>query len=291
VGIFTTREIVLSIYITIIVIFVLARKKIRDGLAEVIRIALTPKLIIPFALILVCAAIIVYIFTRVSIWDWIYLKDVIVWVIFVGVPLCFNMASKGIEKYTFRNIVIDNLRLTAILEFFCSTFTFNFWVELLLQPVLAFFILMNTIAAKKDEYTPAKKVIDFILVIGGFILLYYTVLNAIDFFKNSETESEFVDIVVSFCLPIILSLLYLPFMYLFAVYARYESLFCVMASKEPKERRIRILHKVKVMASCGLSYNRVRKFQKEYACRMYTRMGSDDFDDLISDFRSSRRNK
>ena len=93
--------------------------------------------------------------------------------------------------------------------------------------------------------------------------------------------------IIIFCIPIIFSLLYLPFAYVFAIYAKYEVLFILLNFKERMYKKIIRRHKLKVIGVCKLSYKYICKFEKEYIKRMYISMRQDEFIELIKDFKSS----
>jgi len=283
--ILSTREIATSIYIALIIIYIFMSRKIRPSAVNVIKAACSKKLVIPFLIMLLFASAFVFALTYLPFWDWIYLKDIIIWVLFAGVPVCFNAVSKTIEKHYFRNMITDNLKFAALVEFFTGTFTFNIVVELILQPVLVFFVLLQTIAGTKDEYISVKKLINWVVSISGLLILGLTIKNAV----ASYNDINVVNVIVSFCLPIVLSLLYLPFAHGFAVYAKYEMLFIRMSFKEPKDKRIGRKYRRKVILLCKLSYNKVCKFENEYIKRMYVTMKDTEFDNIIKDFKEARR--
>lgn len=279
--IFTTREIVTAVYLAIIIIYVFADKKIRPSVTAVIKAACVKKLLIPFLILLIYACTVVFFLTDLPFWNWAYLKDIIIWVLFAGIPVCFKAVSKTINKYYFRNMITDNLKFTALVEFFTGTFTFNIVVEFILQPVLVLFILLQAVADTKEEYIMVKKLMNWIVSVIVLIIIGFTIRTAI----ISSSDITAINIIVSFCLPIFFSLLYLPFAHGFAVYAKYELLFIRMSFKEPKDKQKRRKHKLKVIRLCKLSYNKVCKFEREYIKRMYTAMNDTEFNSIIEKFK------
>lgn len=282
-GIFSTREIAIIIWAIILLLYVSLRKKGRAAILPVIKAACQMKLIIPFIFVLLYAAAFVWLCTYLPLWDWLYLKDIIFWTLFVGVPVCFNATSRELEEHYFRDIVIDNLKFTALAEFFTGTFTFNIVVELILQPTLVFLVALQAVAKNKAE--KVVKLIDGIMGITGLIIILFTIKNA----YAAIGHIVFIDIIVSFIVPILLSILYLPVAYCFAVYSKYELLFLRMRSKEPKDKKTRIVHRIKVLQLCKLSYKKVCKFLygNQYLGRMYINMSNDEFNSLIDTFRGT----
>lgn len=282
--IFSTREVVTCFYILIFTVYVFFSPPIRSSVINVIKSACTVKLVIPFIFMIIYTTLIVYALTQTSFWKWIYIKDIVIWVLFAGVPVCFNAVSKNIEEHYFRSIIIDNLKFLALVEFFVGTFTFNLVVEFIMQPVLVLFILLEVVAGTKDEYKEVKKLMNWVVSISGFIILGFTINVAI----TSYSKLDNVDNIVSFFIPIIFSLMYLPIAYGFVVYSKYEILFIRMCFKEPKDKITIYKHRLKVMGVCRFSYKDICKFEKEYIKYMYVNMKHDEFNELINNFKSAR---
>ena len=59
----------------------------------------------------------------------------LVWFVFSGLIYCMNAVSKEADEEYIRKVLKDNLKLTIVLEFIISTFTFNIWVELVIIPI------------------------------------------------------------------------------------------------------------------------------------------------------------
>lgn len=280
--IFTTRELAIFIYAIILIAYILLRKKGKDIIMPVIKAACHIKLVVPFLIMLLFAIAFTWLCTYLPFWDWKYIKDIIFWTIFAGVPVCFNAASRKIEEQYFKNIIVDNLKFAALAEFFTGTFTFHIFLELFLQPLLVLFMLLQSTIVEKTE--SVKKLIDGLVAILGFGILVLTIKSAID----SVGSIQFIDIVVGLTLPIVLSLFYLPVAYFFAVYAKYEILFLRMEFKEPNDKKLKLKHRIAVVGACKLSYKRVCNFLNVYVQKMYVNMNKEDFDTIIQEFKTNK---
>ncbi len=279
---FSTREIAIFIYAVILIIYILAKNKGKKILMPVMKAACHIKLIIPFIVVLMFATAFVWICTYLKFWDWVYLKDIVFWTLFAGVPICFNAASRKIDEHYFRNIIIDNLKFAALVEFITGTFTFHIVIELILQPLLVFFIMLQYVA--KEKSTSVKKFVDGIVGVTGILIIVFTINSAI----NAIDTIHFVDIIVGLLLPIAMSVLYLPLAYFFAVYSKYEILFLRMSFKEPEDKKIRRKHRIEVLKTCKLSYAKICRFLNEYVQKMYVTMPEADFCEIIDDFRKTK---
>lgn len=278
--IFSTREIAFVFYLLLIIIFVFVKDSIRPSVISVIKLALSKKLIIPFIGMCLYCILLVHFSTFLPFWNWIYIKDVIIWFLFAGVSFCYNAINSNLEDNYFRNIIFDNLGLSVLIGFFISTFTFNIFVELILQPVIVFFILIQAMSETKEEYKQVKELLDWIIGILGLIILLFTIKEAI----VTYSEHSIIDTIVSFFIPIVFSLLYIPIAYLFALYSKYEIVFMRMSFMEPKDKKIKRQHRYAVLRLCKFSYKKICMFERNCIKNMYITMSQNEFNNIINTF-------
>lgn len=277
---FSTRELALGLYALIFIVWLLCSRKIRSSTINLIKSTCHRQLIVPFFFMLCYAGTAVYGLSCLSFWKWQYLKDIVIWVLFAGVPICFNAVNTKEEQY-FRNIVIDNLKFTALVEFIFGTFTLSFIAELIIQPIILLLFLLRAMFEKEEKYKAFKQFLDAVIAISGILLIYFTAKEAI----TSYIYLNALDLLVSFLTPIAFSVFYLPIAYLFAVYAKYQVLFIRMTFKSPKSKKLKRKHRWKVFVACGLSYKQICRFEKEYVKRLYVSLSESDFIKLIQEFK------
>jgi len=280
--IFSTREIATGTWLIIFVFFVFVYPKTRKPAIQFARIACSKQLLFPFIVMLVYALILVRLFTLLPIWKTIYMKDIIIWVLFIGVPLCFQAVSEDADSTYFKNMLLSNLKLAILVEYLISSFTFSLIAELILLPVLSLLFMLDAVASTDDKYMPTKKVLSSLLGIIGLVILVCTLKNAID----AYADLGIADLLISFFIPIVFSVLYIPIAYSFAIYAKYQIVFVRMGFREPNDKRVKRRHRLSVIKECGLSYKRICTFEKEFAHKMYVRMSTEEFDDLLERFRA-----
>ena len=107
-SLFSTREIVSALYLLIFIVFIITKKSIRSSLLNVIKAFFCFKIQVPIFLLLLYGSIPVLVAKQFSFWKWIYIKDIIIWLIFAGVPGCLNV-SDAKEQSHFMKIVIEYL--------------------------------------------------------------------------------------------------------------------------------------------------------------------------------------
>ena len=284
-GIFSTRETASIIYISLFVFFAILHKTFRTSILNLIKCTLKIKLLVPFILILLYACIIICVLNKVTLLDYIYIKKIIIWVLFSGIPVCFNAMNNTIEEHYFKHMITNNIKFAALAEFLTGTFTFSLLIELIMQPLITFFILLQAISTIEEKYKALSKILNYIITILGFVILGFTIITAI----NEYMQVDSMQAIISFCLPLVLSILYLPFAYFFAVYSKYDILFTRMTLMEPQEKKLKMINRLKVLSICKLSYKKICKFSKEYVKNMYVTTSENEFDIIVSNFRNSNR--
>jgi len=285
--IFSSREIALGIWAFVLIIALFVNKKIRSSFYGMIKIALSRHLSIPFLCILIYTGVFTFILTRFSIWEWIYLKDIIIWVLFAGVPTCFKAISKSVIEKFYVKIVLDNIILSAFVEFILSTFTFHLAIELLLIPILVFLFLAQAMAETRNELKPLHKPVSFVIIIVVILIFLFTAIIALNEYRSIGITTS----IVEFCIPVMFSLMILPVAYLFSIIARYQSVFGRMSFRIPDDNQIQKIYKYKVFRTCGLSHNRILQFENEYVGIFYKNMGKEKFYETFQEFREKRSDK
>lgn len=280
--IFSTRELATAFWVGAILIAVgmaiVTNKKIRQGFIGVLKCFFNRKLRKLWEIYLLYIGIITLMFSRFPIWKNIYLKDIILWTLFSGLTICMNaVAGEADEKYISK-VLKDNIRFTVVTEFLLSTFTFSFWVELIIIPITTVIVLFDTVAEHKSDAIAVHKLLQDVMAFAGLCVILQTVRVEILEYR----ELNVINTLVSFFIPIVYLLLVTPLEYAFELYSKYEMLFIQMHFKEPSDKMVQRKRHLKVIKVCGLSVKRIMLFQKQCIPRMYISMPDVEFDLLIS---------
>lgn len=285
--ILTTREWATVIWAFILFVYAMVHRQIREAFWNVVKIFFGKKLRILWGIIFLYVLGITLIFYQLPFWDNAFIKDIIVWFVFSGLIYCMNAVSKEADEEYIRKVLKDNLKLTIVLEFIISTFTFNIWVELVIIPITTIIVIMNVIAEREEEYEKVHKLLDMVLAVAGFWILYETIKIGIHEYKELDALNTF----ISFMIPIVYLILMIPLEYALELYSKYELLFLRMTFKEEKDKNTKIRHRIAVLCTCGGSVRRILAFQKAYVGKMYVGMKEAEFDNLIFEFSKAYKDK
>lgn len=280
--IFSTRELATAFWTGIILVAVgmaiVTNKKARKSFIEVLKCFFGRKIRMLWEIYFLYIGIITFLFSRLPIWESIYLKDIIIWTLFSGLTICINaVAGEADEKYILK-VLKDNIRFTMVTELLLSTFTFSFWVELIIIPITTVIVLFDTVAEHKSDAIAVHKLLQDVMAFAGLCVILQTVRVGILEYR----ELNVINTLVSFFIPIVYLLLVTPLEYAFELYSKYEMLFIQMHFKEPSDKMVQRKRHLKVIKVCGLSVKRIMLFQKQCIPRMYISMPDVEFDLLIS---------
>lgn len=273
--VFSTREVASIIYLILFFAFLIIRSKNITLLTNLIKSAFNKVFIIPILCLLAYAGLIIYGLQLIPVWDWILVKDIVIWVLFVATPICFKAATnRNKSQYPFKRMVIDNFVWSAILEFFIGAFTFSFGAEMIIVPAFSLLVLLQNHDRDNEQYKNVNKLLEGISMITGLILLGFTIDKAV----KVIAQDGIVDVLVSFCIPIIFSVAFLPIVYFLAVKGQYHDLFVLVRIRNKDGEKTLSLKKKKIFKVCGLSYKKLLKFRKVYTTEYIGKVcfGNDD---------------
>lgn len=219
--IFSTREIAMVFWSLIFMSFLFINKKIRKSIVDILKIIFTKNIMIPFFIILIYLKLLLVLFIfRFRMGQYLDLKEIMIWVLFSGIPLCYGVVNNKPDKHYIRKIINDNIKFIILIEFIISTFTFSLKTELIIVPLFTFLFMLEIVSGMRDEYEDANKFISYILSISGFIILYKLLSLAIQNYKELNSVESLVTIVT----PIILTILYIPLIFIFRISFKYNNI-------------------------------------------------------------------
>lgn len=214
------REIAILVWLGIFFTWAISQKDIRKSLFAIFKAFTQKAILISSILMLLYIGAMIYVLYRVNFWDISILSDTVIWIFGVAAVLFINISHTQEDDY-FRKVIIDNIKLVVFIEFLTNLYVFDLWIELLLVPILASIGAMLGVASARPAY---KQVESFLTVIVAFIgvgFLAYALYNVIVDLKGFASLQS----LRTFVLPIILTIMFLPFVYALAVYVIYDLIF------------------------------------------------------------------
>lgn len=250
----TNREWATMVWVGIIAAYVLREPDVRGSLRAVLGALLTPKIIVSIAAFVAWMILVVWIAAQFGAWKLAMLKNTVLWAV-PGAAFVVASSKAATEPGYFRRRVASAIGLTAVLEFYLNSATFDLIWELVLQPVLFLAVGVSVVAGKKREYAPARGVANGVLFALVLLLFIPPTARLVSDWGTIIAEQTLLD----FALPVWLTVAALPFVYVLSLLSSYEQVFMHMRSATqdrpvPRKAKLALFSKLHVRLGAVSSF-------------------------------------
>jgi hypothetical protein len=280
-GLLDNREKAWLIWIAFGLILVLRSKNFPSSLVSVVKTLLSKQILIVLAAMVGYVSLEVCVFHRLGLWDFGMVKATVVWLLGQALVMVFNHNRAHKDASYFKRTVLASLKVALVLDFLVNFYVLPIFLEIALVPILFLVAAMLELSKTREEYIRVRHLMQYVMAAIGFSLLGYAtarLIGDVDSFAS-------VDTLRLFALPIVLTLLFLPFVYALAVYTAYETIF-VRIKLWVADTELARYTRRRVLRACLFRLSRVNRFANEYAVRLSTVKSQSDTIKLISDFRA-----
>ncbi len=142
------------------------------------------------------------------------------WLFSVGIILVFNINDAKNTGF-FKGIFFSAIKWTIILEFVVNLYSFSLFAEIIILPVLFFLLVTQALAELDKKHKVVLNFLRNIIAIVGLSIFSYSLYKTIVNFDDVLTFQN----LFMFLLPSTITILFIPFVYLLALYSTYESYF------------------------------------------------------------------
>ena len=219
-----TRETAIAIWLFVALMCVAYRQDTRQSLGKVAQSFFNWKIFRWWIAMGVYLGLAIYIFYILGLWVPDLLKDALFFYLFSGTITFLKVNKITEEKYFFRELLTENLKLGIIVEFLMALYTFSLWVELILVPFTFMLVGIQVFTGRDEKFRQFKKLINYIWIIIGLIVIYHIVNSVI--LHLSELLS--LDNLRQILFTPNLVLVFIPFLYILSLYMTYETQFILL---------------------------------------------------------------
>ncbi|MEP5763296.1 MAG: hypothetical protein ABJ308_01815 [Halieaceae bacterium] len=233
--VFNNREIATLVWLLIALAWCLRHEKIRIGLGNVIRAAFAKPLLKIYALMFSYIITMVYFLYEFGLWGFEQTKSTLVWTFSVALVSLFRHKEIQENPEYFKKSLLDNFNLVIVIEFIVTFYSFHILFELAFIPAVALLAGVHAYSGFDDKYKLVENLLDkFFMALGVFLLIYagHNIIIGLAGFATMETLTDFY-------IPPVLSILFLPFVYLISVYSSYERAFIRIGSNAADRKILR----------------------------------------------------
>lgn len=257
--IFNNREIALFVWIVLIIGGVLLIKGVRKSLPNLLKTLFCKPIMLSILAMLTYITLIILVLYLIRFWDISLLKDTVYWLFGGAFVMLFHANKVYKEDNYFKNIVIDNLKLILVLEFILNLYAYSLVIELILVPIIIIVVILSAFSEGKEEYKPAKKFFDYLLMIILVSYLIYSVNIILSDFNGFASISN----LKGFLLPPILTITLFPFTYFIALYMLYETFFVRIKFGTYGNKKIEKYARKKVFLLCWFNLKKLNTITTE----------------------------
>ena len=263
------------VWLIIFIVALFCSKSVRGTVPDILRSLFSRIILVPLVGMLMYFAVMVFLLCEVGFWDISLLKDTVVWMCSVGILAFFTSTKSLKQARPVWGFIRDNIKMIIFLEFFLNAFVFSLGVELVLLPVISLLMIMQFFAKDVVKNERVYKSTSTIISIFGFTALFYC---SYQLFSNWQTFFSIGNL-RTFLYPVILSVLFLPFLYFLVLFVHYEDVLVrikVVFYDEPENYKS---FKSVVVKNVKFSIKRLKKLRP--FIRVNKSMALDDFEKLV----------
>lgn len=256
---FTTREWASITLFTLFLLYSARTKSVRKSMIRVLKAFLHWKILLPIICVQIYLSVFAYVLYKNELWNTAILRETIFFLLYTSISLIFKYNSNSQRIASVKGIVEDTIKATLIVEFYLNIHTFSYWIELIIQFLLAFLFLLGAVN-KRDTQELEKtygctQTLFYCLSIS--LLVYSIYLSGEQWRENFSSQN-----IISLLFPIIATLAYWPFLYILSVIKVYEEWFVILRFRSSKEdytyRRNSIFRK------CGLNLSLINFVSRDF---------------------------
>lgn len=283
-NLFNNREIATGIWLVIAAVWAGRRAGIREAFSKLPKAFFHWKIVTPIFLMAGYLSLEVWLLRQCKLWNMSLLKDTIYWFFLTGFVLLMTVMGEKENISFFRKTAIGCVAATVFIQFLLNLYTFPLWSELLFIPVTAILAIMTTIAESDKNLEPARKLFDGIISIIGLILVVY--LIRMTWLHHSELSAS--SLLLSILLPILLTLLFFPFLYIAKLVANYEMFFIRLKLHISNDANLLKYTRAKTLQHCHVNLPRLDRFERFLLDHVWDTRDRDGINRIITNFKSGQ---
>lgn len=256
---FNNRELALIILFIIFITWALSQKKIRNSIVGLVKALFNNYFNRIYIEIIIYSIFIIHLLYNLNLWDFIYMKDTIIWVIFSATYLSFRVADHSDTK-TYRGVLIDTFSVTIIFEFLYNVYTFSLIVEIIIIAFLIFIGIMiafTEVFPDKDDKGGVNKFFNWVQTYIGISILIFLVKEVI----MNYQKLFLVEQLKAFMLPIILTIVFIPYLVYLVAWTTYDLVEVELRQNSNLNFLQRLYFRIRIRVHCKMNKDNIIQFK------------------------------
>jgi chromate transport protein ChrA len=264
----TSRELAIVLWLAILILWTLTLDGARSSVGSALKTLLSPKLLMLFATIIAYNVAVILWLWRVGYWDPAMLYDTVTFFVVGAVGSVSRAATQGAtyDRRFFLKTVLVNLEVMVLFAFLSDFFPFNFLVEFFLViPVITVLVTLLVVAEHQKGAEQVHRLFSGVQASVGFALIGYVLWQVA---KNYEQLLN-AHVLFSLGLPFVMSVMFIPILFLACTVFAYEDAFLVVSFKGGRDKRLARWKKRRLFLRFGLNLEALQSFRRSSAIHEY----------------------
>lgn len=215
------REIAFLTWFALIAGTIVRKTRRSDVLRNLLCVLIKPPILYLLCVLACYVAVCIWLLSIPGWWQWSNLKTSLLWVGGFALVAAFNYEKAGAGKAYFRATMLEAIGLTVLLSFIASSHTYGLLAELLIAFLLIVLVAAAAVSERDARLKSVHTLATVLLALLALLMLgnsIYHIITSFGHFATSHTAREF-------ALPMLLTAMFLPFLYGLYVYITYHSIF------------------------------------------------------------------
>ena len=237
------REISFAIWLGAILLYTVYKARSFKFITRLVRAFLAWKVLTMYlaSTLYTCSA--VYLLHKLDWWSIAQLKDTILWCTLTILKTLLNLSDVRENKNYLREALLDNLKITLLVEFITETYTFSLPVELILVPLLFLLGGIQAVASHDKKYSNTVPVLQNLVILFGLAMFMHSIWRLINTHGYADLDKW-----REFTLSPILAIWFLPWLYFLVMMMAFETALTSLKIKLQEKGLYRIARKKAVRA-------------------------------------------
>jgi len=274
---FNNREIATAFWFLLFAVWALSKPTVRKSVGHLLLTFGNRKLLACVGAMLAYTAALVASLSALGFWHTGMLKDTVIWFFFSGFVLVMDFVTSKDNEPVFKKILFDNVKVLIVIQFIINTYTMPLIGELVFVPFVTLLFVMDALAKTDTQYDSGARLTGCVISIIGFLIFGYAIWCAVSDFRNLGSMDTF----RSIAFPLLMSLLFAPFVYFVVLASTYENIFVRLRIGPEKTRDVIRYAKRRILFRYGLRLSRLREFSKRFSLELMRIQTVEDVDRLL----------
>lgn len=269
------REISTLIYLSILLIGLLLWQKGRVGAFDIVRNFFHPRLAIVWLHMSLYVAACVWLLSWFELWDWPNLKTTLLWWLTVGFTCAHKAQGLQNKPNTLRDFLGDAFKLSIIIIFIAELVSFPLWVEM---PMFLFLLCLTLLIAVSESQLDTARVASLLKMLRGLQVLVGLLILFFSYWKVTDNITEHFSLnnLREFCVPLLLWLMFIPYIFFLAIYMTYEEVFNYLHVRPRQAPLVRYARR-RALFNFGWNIDAVKRLARDMRTReIIDRQGVED---------------